>query len=130
MKKTAQGTVRLTNELIEEINKSVSILTTRDLDGWYDEIPLEEIFNVLRQFNLVPSDRYGSKLYSAKCDRVWIEVELEENGERKFVENGHLSLFWYKGEKEDYEGRLNERLKSKIVDGKYQIDVTFCERYS
>ena len=121
MTKTASDTVKLKQDLISKVNASVDSFSTKGADSYYDEIPLEDIFKTLRKFNLVAIDKDGTDwegFLTGQSDRVSMEVVLEEEGERKIVENASLTITWYR-----YDDYID---KEKYVRGKYEVVVYFA----
>jgi hypothetical protein len=118
--KKAEEVVRIKPQLKDKINDELSKYNTKDVDSYFNEIPLDEIFNVLKEYNIIVVQEDGTEwegMLTGTNEKTTFKLMLEENGERKEIDNAILSLSWYK-----FEDRVDEE-NGKYNKGRYEIVV-------
>jgi hypothetical protein len=122
MMKIASTEVKLKQSLISKVSAAVDKYCTKGEDSYYESIPLQDIFDTLKEFNIIPVQEDGTNwdgFLAGRDSKTSFDVVLEENGERKPVENARLHLTWYKFD--DYTDQ-----DGKWKKGRYEIVAYFA----
>lgn len=122
MTRMASESVKLKQSMIDKVSGAVAKFSTTGEDSYYKEIPLQAIFDTLKEFNIIPVQEDGTDwegFLVGQDSKTSFDVVLEENGERKMIENAQLNLTWYKFD--DYTDQFGTWKK-----GRYEIVVYFA----
>ena len=95
----ANNGVKIKQSLKDKVNRGLDQYNTKGADSYFEEIPLEPIFDVLGEYGLVAVQEDGTDwdgFLLGRNEKVTFDLVLVEDGERKAVENSVLSLSWYK----------------------------------
>jgi hypothetical protein len=88
--KKASGSVKIKQTLKDKVNSDLMRYNTSGVDSYFEKIPLEPIFEVLEKHNIVAVQEDGTNwegFLTGRDEKVRFDLVLEENGERKPIEN-------------------------------------------